>query len=141
MNEHVLVFFYTPSSDLCKEFYPEFLIAAAELKYVHNNDAVMAKVDANSTVGGQSLAAKYNVTEFPTLIWFVNGQPYPYDGSLNDRSDIVFWVVSKTDVFTRTLDEQVRPLLVASSSGTSRQAPFAHRKHAAIKRLFLSMKT
>ena len=70
----------------------------------------MAKVDADSTPGGQALGAKYNVTEYPTLIWFVNGKPQPFTqnpGNSPDRSDIVFWVVSQTDVNTRALTQQV----------------------------------
>ena len=70
---------------------------------------MLAKVDAVSTPGGEALADRFNVTSYPTLIWFVNGKPQPYDGSINDRSDIVFWVVSQTDVITRALTEQVLP--------------------------------
>ena len=67
----------------------------------------MATVDAASTPEGEALAANYNVTGYPTLIWFVNGKPQPYDGSKNDYTDVVFWVVSQTDVITKTLTEQV----------------------------------
>ncbi len=70
----------------------------------------MAKVDAVSTPGGEALADKFNVTGYPTLIWFVNGKPKPYTqnpGNAQDRSDIVFWVVSQTDVNTRALTQQV----------------------------------
>jgi hypothetical protein len=78
-----------------------------------DNSAVMAKVDADSTPGGQALGEKFNVTGLPTLIWFVNGKPQPYDGPSNwaqtSYTDIVFWVVSKTDVNTQTLTEKVKP--------------------------------
>ena len=67
----------------------------------------MAKVDADSTPGGQALAARFNVTGFPTLIWFVNGKPQMFTGLQKDRSDLVFWVVTKTDVITRALTDQV----------------------------------
>ena len=102
----MLAYFYAPWCSYCKAFYPKYLAAAAQLKFSYNNEAVIAKVDASSTAGGRALAANFNVTGYPTLIWFVNGKPQPYDGSLNDHSDIVFWVVSQTDVNTRTLTEQ-----------------------------------
>ena len=73
----------------------------------------MGKVDAVSTPGGQALAARFNVTGIPALIWFVNGQPQPYTqnpGNPQDSSDLVFWVVTQTDSITRTLTDQVSPL-------------------------------
>ena len=109
-NQYALVEFYAPWCSFCKALQIEYLIAAAQLKYTYNNNAVMAKVDADSTPGGQALAARFNVTGFPTLIWFVNGKPQPYTqnpGNAQDRSDLVFWVVSKTDDITRALTDQV----------------------------------
>ncbi len=109
----MLVYFYKPSCAVCKAFYVEFLFAAARLKFVYNNDAVLARVDAESTAGGQALAARFNVTDFPTLIWFVNGNLLPYTGTTQwlsmDQDDIVFWVESQTDVITTALTEQVLP--------------------------------
>ena len=70
----------------------------------------MAKVDAVSTPGGGALAARFSVTSIPALIWFVNGRPQPYTqnpGNPQDRSDLVFWVVTQTDTITRTLTNQV----------------------------------
>ena len=107
-NQYVLVEFYAPWCSFCKAFAPQYAAAAAQLKTLGNN-AVIAKVDADSTPGGQVLADRFNVTGFPTLIWFVNGKPQPYGGSMNDFSDIVFWVLSQTDVITKALTEQVLP--------------------------------
>ena len=107
-NQYVLVEFYAPWCSFCKAFAPQYAAAAAQLKTLGNN-AVIAKVDADSTPGGQALADRFNVTGFPTLIWFVHGKPQPYSGSKNDFSDVVFWVVSQTDVITRALTEQVLP--------------------------------
>ena len=109
-NRYALVEFYAPWCSFCKALQIEYLFAAANLKFTYNNNAVMAKVDADSTAGGRALAARFNVTGFPTLIWFVNGQPQPYTqnpGNPQTRSDLVFWVVTKTDVITRTLTDQV----------------------------------
>ena len=105
-NKHVLVEFYAPWCTDCKEFYPEYLIAAALLKSEYGNEAVIAKVDADSTAGGKALRDKYNVTGYPTLIWFVDGKPQPYGGDMG-RADIVYWVASQTDVNTKALTEQV----------------------------------
>jgi protein disulfide-isomerase A1 len=109
-SRYALVEFYAPWCSACKALQTEYLIAAAQLKYTYNNEAVIAKVDADSTAEGQALAARFNVTGFPTLIWFVNGRPQPYTqnpGKQQDRSDLVFWVVSKTDDITRALTDQV----------------------------------
>ena len=109
-SQYALVEFYAPWCSFCKALQIEYLFAAANLKYTYNNNAVMAKVDADSTAGGRALAARFNVTGFPTLIWFVNGKPQPYTqnpGNPQTRSDLVFWVVSKTDDITRTLTDQV----------------------------------
>jgi thiol-disulfide isomerase/thioredoxin len=106
-NQFVLVDFYSPTCSACQTFYPKYLAAAAQLKFTYSNSAVMAKVDAVSTPGGEALADKFNVTGFPTLIWFVNGKPQPYDGLMIDPSDVLFWVVSKTDLITRALTQQV----------------------------------
>ena len=104
----MLVEFYAPWCSFCKALAPEYSAAAAQLSYLGNFfNAVIAKVDADSTAGGKALAARFKVTGYPTLIWFVNGKPQPYDGLQTDGSDIVFWVVSQTDVNTRALTEQV----------------------------------
>ena len=107
----MLVEFYAPWCSFCKALAPEYSAAAAQLSYLGNFfNAVIAKVDADSTAGGRALAARFNVTGYPTLIWFVNGKPQPYTqnpGNAQDRSDIVFWVVSQTDDVTSALTEQV----------------------------------
>ena len=115
-NQYVLVDFYAPWCSRCKALAPQYAAAAAYLAYLQQrvlpgNNSVLAKVDAVSTPEGETLADRFNVTSYPTLIWFVNGQPQPYNASMDDLSvsDIVFWVVSQTDVITRALTEQVLP--------------------------------
>jgi thiol-disulfide isomerase/thioredoxin len=106
-SKYVLVDFYAPWCSFCKALYPEYLVAAVLLKSQYGNEAVIAKVDADSTDGGKALRDKYNVTRYPTLIWFVDGKPQPYGGDMGGRADIVYWVVSQTDVNTKALTEQV----------------------------------
>ena len=112
-NQYVLVDFYAPWCSRCKALAPQYAAAAAYLAFLQRvlpgNNSVIAKVDAVSTPGGEALASRFNVTIVPTLIWFVNGKPQPYGGSINDFSDIAFWVFSQTEVFTRALTEQVLP--------------------------------
>ena len=110
-NQYALVYFYAQQCSfiICKALAPEFAAAASQLASL-GSKAVMGKVDADSTPGGQALAARFNVTGFPTLIWFENGKPQPYThnpGNPQTRSDLVFWVVSKTDDITRALTDQV----------------------------------
>ena len=102
----MLVEFYAPWCSFCKALAPQYGVAAAYISY-NGINAVIAKVDADSTAGGRALRDKYNVTGYPTLIWFVDGKPQPYGGSMNDYSDIAFWVVGHTDESTRVLTEQV----------------------------------
>jgi thiol-disulfide isomerase/thioredoxin len=102
----VLVNFYAPWCSFCKVLAPEYSITAAYISYYGIN-AVIAKVDDDSTDGGRALRDKYNVTGYPTLIWFVDGKPQPYGGDMDGTADIVYWVVSQTDVYTKALTEQV----------------------------------
>jgi protein disulfide-isomerase A1 len=106
-NQYALVEFYAPWCSFCKALQIEYLIAAANLKYTYNNNAVMAKVDADSTAGGRALAARFNVTGFPTLIWFVNGKSQTYTGVSLNAVDIQFWVINIIDTYTTTLTVQV----------------------------------
>ncbi len=108
----MLVNFCAPWSSFCKVLAPVYAAASAQLASISNLNyneikAVIAKVDADGTDGEKALATKYNVTGYPTLIWFVDGKPQPYGGDMDGRADIVYWVVSQTDVYTKALTEQV----------------------------------
>ncbi|KAK2570032.1 Protein disulfide-isomerase A5 [Acropora cervicornis] len=71
----------------CKKLKPDFALAATELK----REAVMAGMDVD-TYEGYPVREKYNITGFPTLIYFENGEEkYRYQGKY-DRDSIVDWM-------------------------------------------------
>ena len=53
----------------------------------------------------KSLAAKYNIDEFPTLEFFKNQIPSVYDGELEKPAEVLTWV---SDLLTGADIEQVR---------------------------------
>jgi protein disulfide-isomerase/protein disulfide-isomerase A1 len=85
-NPKVLVKFYAPWCGHCKKMAPEFEQAATDLK-----DTVPL-ADVDSTVE-KECSSKHGVSGYPTLKWFVNGEPQEYGGG-RTASTIVEWVKS-----------------------------------------------
>ncbi|CAL1297757.1 unnamed protein product [Larinioides sclopetarius] len=75
----IMVMFYAPWCGFCKRLKPEYEAVATELK----NKAIMAAMDVNkpeNTVVRQH----FNITGFPTLLYFEGGQmKHKYDGENN----------------------------------------------------------
>lgn len=90
LEEHAagtLVEFYAPWCGHCKKLEPEFDAAATLLKE-QNIEIPLAKVDATVESG---LAQKQGIQGYPTLKYFVNGEPSEYDGP-RDTAGIVAWI-------------------------------------------------
>ncbi|XP_037092879.1 protein disulfide-isomerase A5-like [Pollicipes pollicipes] len=76
-EDRVLVMFYAPWCGFCKRIKPEYASAATEVKEQHH---VMAAIDVNQP-DNYGVRTRYNITGFPTLLYFVRGNvKYTYDG-------------------------------------------------------------
>lgn len=83
----VLIMFYAPWCGFCKQLKPEYSKAATTLK----GKAVLAAIDVNRPENTPVRAA-FNITGFPTLHYFKNGEwGSTYDGE-NKHDDLVNFV-------------------------------------------------
>lgn len=90
-HEYVLVEFYAPWCGHCKKLAPEYSQAAQQLSQ-HTPYVPLAKVDATSE---KEVASRYNIMGYPTLKFFIKGQPIEYQGGRTGQ-DMVDWVRKKT---------------------------------------------
>jgi len=83
----VLAMFYAPWCGHCKRLKPDYQAAAKELK----GSATLAAMDVNKPENSP-VARKFNVTGFPTLLYFNEGQyQYAYPGD-NNKAAIISWL-------------------------------------------------
>ncbi|OAF69158.1 hypothetical protein A3Q56_03101 [Intoshia linei] len=83
-HEKVMVMFYAPWCGHCNSMKPAYAEAKEELLKI-DNPSYLALVD--STVY-KELASEYNVEGYPTIVYFLNGENYKYEGG-RTKEDLV----------------------------------------------------
>lgn len=80
----ILIMFYAPWCGFCKTLKPEYSAAATELKATH----VLAAIDVYRPEN-VAIRVKYNISGFPTLLYFHNNEvKYTYEGK-NKKEDLI----------------------------------------------------
>ncbi|XP_014254426.1 protein disulfide-isomerase A5 [Cimex lectularius] len=87
----VMIMFYAPWCGFCKQLKPEYSAAATSLK----GKAVMAAIDVNRPKNAM-VRMKFNITGFPTLLYFEKGElKMTYEGE-NKKDDLINFMNNPT---------------------------------------------
>jgi protein disulfide-isomerase A1 len=90
LQPKLLVEFYAPWCDHCKEFAPEYSRAASQLR---KKGIRVGKIDGSQH---RPLVDKYKIKGYPSLIYFVDGQPTEFTAP-RTADAVVEWVTERQD--------------------------------------------
>ncbi len=93
--EFVLVKFFAPWCGHCKKIAPEYKKAATVVKD-YDTPIYLAEVDATIH---KDLQSRFDVKGFPTIKFFIGGEPIEYKGG-RDEAGIIQWLDKKTQPST-----------------------------------------
>lgn len=104
----VLVSFFAPWCAHSQKLAPQYTAAAEKLRDARKEDPTLvgrlARVDATENT---ALASSYGVRGYPTLIWFADGEPRAYQGTLK-TADVVDWVMRRGGPLIASLDSKLK---------------------------------
>ena len=86
--DYLLVLFYLPFNPQCKKFLLELEKSSNALS---KENVFISKIDVNTEI---NLAKKYNINEYPSVLFFVKGDKIEYKGG-GKSSGIIHWVLNK----------------------------------------------
>ena len=85
---YLLILFHLPFNPQCKKLLVKLEKASKELS---KENIFISKIDINTE---KNVSKKFNIEQYPTLIFFVNGEKIEYTGG-GKSTDIVHWVLNK----------------------------------------------
>ena len=86
LQKRLLVEIYAPRCEHCEKFAPVYEKAALRLLSL-TPPIRIAKING---IENESLLTKYEIKGFPTLLYFINGEPSPYTGDRTEDSIFSF---------------------------------------------------
>ena len=93
-NEKYFAKFYAPWCGHCKSMAKDWDALAAEMKSEGRSDLKLFSVDA-STQAEASVAREFQITSFPTLMYFEDGKMFPYSGGARTKEALGKYLTSE----------------------------------------------
>ena len=86
--DYLLSLFYLPYNSQCKKFLTEL---EKSVNILSKENITISKIDANTE---KNLTEKYEINEYPRVIFFIKGEKIEYNGGAKSKG-IIKWVINK----------------------------------------------